>query len=121
MRLRIATVPGSFSVCRLDPSADIPPWPRGAFISITRTTDELSIVCESAGIPNDVRAEHEWHCFRVEGPIPFETTGVAAALVSPLAAEKISVFLVATYDTDYLLVNDPRAASVLRAAGHDVV
>jgi hypothetical protein len=58
----------------------------------------------------------------VEGPIPFETTGVAAAIATPLAAAKISVFLVATFDTDYLLVKEDAlegAIAALRASGID--
>ena len=116
----MTTLDGTFAVCRLDPSADLPSWPRGPFVSITRTPDELSIVCDESSVPNDVRAERAWRALRVEGPIPFEVTGVAAAITAPLAAAGISVFLIATFDTDYLLVKGEvfgRAVEVLRASG----
>lgn len=122
-RLRISILPLRLAVARLAPDAPYPPWIRGAFHSVTRTDAELSIVCDDSAVPNDVQAERNWRVVRVEGPIPFEVTGVAAGLVAPLAEARISVFLMATYDTDYLLLKDasfPRALEVLRAAGHEV-
>lgn len=121
--MRILVHPWSLAVCRLDPHAEAPAWARGVFVSITRTPEELSIVCEEANVPGDVRAERDWRAMQVAGPIPFEMTGVAAALTTPLAAAGISVFLIATFDTDYVLVKREaldRAIDALRAAGHDV-
>lgn len=118
--IRMTTFDGRFAVCRLDGDAPLPSWPSGAFVSITRTPDELSIVCEESSVPGDVRAERDWRALRVEGPIPFEVTGVAAGICAPLAAAGISVFLVATFDTDYLLVKAEaygRAVEALRASG----
>lgn len=121
--LRISILPEQLAVCRLPPSAPVPEWVRGAFTSVTRTRDELSVVCDDGAVPAAVQAERGWRVVRVEGPIPFDVTGVAAALVAPLAAARISVFPIATYDTDYLLLKEDsfaRAVDVLRAAGHDV-
>jgi len=123
MKLRLAVLPGDLAVCRLDSDAEWPSWTNGSFVSVTRTSDELSVICDDAAVPSDVRAERGWRAMRVQGPIPFETTGVAAALVSPLAAASISVFLIATFDTDYLLVKEDvlaGAIEVLRTAGHEV-
>ena len=111
------------AVCRLAPDAAVPAWVSGAFTSITRTSEELSIVCDSAAVPADVRAEREWRGLKIEGPIPFEMTGVAAALLAPLAEARISIFLLSTFDTDYLLVKTAtfeRACEVLRGAGYVV-
>jgi uncharacterized protein len=121
MRLRLSTIGGTFAVCRLPPDAAEPAWVRGAFTSITRTPDELSIVCVADAVPADVQAEEGWRLLRIEGPIPFEVSGVAAALIAPLAAAEISVFLIATYDTDYLLLKEDvfeKATTILREAGH---
>lgn len=123
MRLRLEVFPQSLAVARLSPEASVPPWIRGRFTSVTRTADELSIVCDAEAVPADVRAERAWRALRVAGPIAFETTGVAAALIAPLAAAEISVFLIATFDTDYLLLKAERfeeALAILRQAGHDV-
>ncbi|HEX7150344.1 MAG TPA: ACT domain-containing protein [Thermoanaerobaculia bacterium] len=122
-QLRITILPLKLAVSRLDPRSPLPHWATGEFVSLTRTKDELSVVCDDAAVPPGVHAERDWGCFRVEGPIPFEVTGVASALTAPLAAAGISVFLIATYDTDYLLVKSEafdRATLALRGAGHDV-
>lgn len=123
MRLRISTLPSRLAVCRLAPDAAVPSWVRGSFTSVTRTPDELSVVCEDGAVPEDVQAERGWRALKVEGPIPFEVTGVAAALVAPLAEARISVFLLATFDTDYLLLKEEvlgAAVAILRDRGHDI-
>lgn len=121
--LRISILPERLAVCRLAPDAPEPSWAQGAFTSVTRTRDELSVICDDDAVPEDVRAERGWRALKVEGPIPFEVTGVAAALVSPLAEARISVFLTATFDTDYLLLKEEvfeRAVAILRGAGHGI-
>ena len=121
--MRLSTLVAPVAVCRLAPDAAIPAWVRGAFTSITRTADELSIVCDDDAVPPDVQAERGWRASKLEGPIPFEMTGVASALLAPLARAEISVFLISTYDTDYLLLRAEtfaRALEVLRGAGYEV-
>lgn len=122
-QLRLSTLPSRVAVCRLAPDAPIPPWIRGAFICIARTAEELSIVCDDDAVPQDVRAERDWRALKLEGPIPFEMTGVAASLLAPLAEARISVFLISTFDTDYLLLKNDvfgRATAVLRTAGYEI-
>ena len=123
MNLHIRILPNELAVCRLAPEAPLPSWVRGAFTSVTRTRHELSIVCNDDAVPPAINAERNWRAFMVEGPIPFEMTGVAAALIAPLAGAHISVFLIATFDTDYLMVKSEKfeeASEILRAAGHEV-
>ena len=122
--LRFAVLEGEYSVCRLGAHDAIPAWAQsGDFFSITCTPQEVSIVCETRNVPADVRAEHGWACLKIEGPIPFELTGVLSACLDPLAAAQIGIFAVSTFDTDYVLVKATsleRAKEVLRAAGHEV-
>lgn len=123
MQFRISLLPGLLAICRLAPDAEVPSWARGTFTSVTRTEDELSVVCDDDAVPDDVRSERGWRALKVLGPIPFEMTGVAAALVAPLAEARISVFLLATFDTDYLLLKEAvlePAMAVLREAGHHI-
>ncbi len=103
--LTLTVLPGRWTVCRLDPQAAVPDWAlSGDFFSITRTTDELSIVCGEVGVPEGVLCERGWAGLKVEGPLAFSLTGVLASLAQPLAEAAISIFVVSTYDTDYLLV-----------------
>jgi hypothetical protein len=111
--LNMTMLPGRFAVCHLGPDDAFPGWARGAFVSITRTAEELSIVCEEAAVPEGVRAEGGWVCLKVLGPIPFETVGVAAAISSALAKAGISVLIVGTFDTDYVLVKEEVRAKTM--------
>lgn len=121
-QLALTLLPDAFAICRLDVNAAIPAWATaGPFFSITRTAEELSLVCLQSLVPDGIRCERDWRCFKLAGPIPFTTVGVLACLVQPVAEAGISVFAVSTFDTDYLLVKEndlERAMAVLRTAGH---
>jgi hypothetical protein len=123
-RLRVARVPGRFAVCRLSPDAEIPPWAQGgSFVSITRTAEELSIICEEARLPPDAMAERDFAAVRVAGTLEPTLVGVLVSLAIPLAAADIPILAIGTYDTDYVLVRCadlPRATDALRGAGHEV-
>ncbi|HET6259921.1 MAG TPA: ACT domain-containing protein, partial [Pseudonocardia sp.] len=72
-------------------------------------------------LPDPGLAGVEWHCLQIEGPFDFDERGVLASVVDPLAHAGVSVFVVATYDTDYLLVTDiDGARRALLAAGHEI-
>jgi len=120
--LTLSVVPGVFAICRLDASAPIPDWAgASSFLSITRTRDELSIVCPQDDVPEQVLSDKGWRCLRVEGPLDLSLIGVLASLTAPLAQAGIGVFAISTYDTDYVLVkakNLERAILVLLEAGH---
>lgn len=123
-KLTLVLLDEILTICRLHRDVPIPDWAlRGNFLSITRTTDELSIVCSQPDLPPDTMHEPDWRCFQVAGPLSFSLTGILAALVQPLAAAQISIFAISTFDTDYLLV---RAEDVSRAivelivAGHTI-
>ena len=122
--LTLAVLPDLFAVCRLAPDAPLPDWATATdFFSLTRTADELSIVCRAAQVPTDVQSERGWRCLKVCGPLDFSLTGVMASLAAPLADARISIFAIATYDTDYLMVKAPnleRAIRALTAAGHKI-
>lgn len=114
MRLKLRLLEDSYAVCRLDPDENVPPGlliPGPEFVSISRTAEELSIVCPEQLVPADAKATVSWRAFKVLGPLDFSLTGVIAALTRPLAEARISVFTVATYDTDYLLVKESDLAA----------
>jgi hypothetical protein len=121
--LRLRAVPGELAVCRLPADAPVPAAVGGALWSVTRTADELSVVCPVADAPPDAEVERGWRALQVAGPLDFALTGVLAAIAVPLAHADVSIFAVSTYDTDYVLVREaalPAAAEALRRAGHDV-
>jgi hypothetical protein len=120
----LTTLPDTFAICRLDANAPVPAWTTtGSFFSITRTAEELSVVCLQSLVPDGIKCERDWRCFQLAGPIPFSTVGVLASLVQPLAQAGVSVFAVSTFDTDYLLVKEAdleRSIEALRMCGHIV-
>ncbi|MDE0863258.1 MAG: ACT domain-containing protein [Rubripirellula sp.] len=127
--LNLEVLPGSYAICRLDCIEAVPEWVQGvapgadAFVSITRTSDELSIVCLDADIPDHVKAERDWRCMRVAGKLDFALVGVIAKLTKHLADATVSVFVVSTFDTDYLLVKEDdwaRAVTALSNGGYSV-
>ena len=113
--LALTLTEGTLAVARLDAGQGIPEWLDWSdpLVSVTRTADELSVVCAEARVPDEVKAERGWRAFRVEGPLDFALTGILARLSGALADANIPVFAVSTYDTDYLLV---RAHDAERAA-----
>src|ERR1700737_102801 len=123
-QLIFIVVDGIVAVCRLEPDAPMPIWATaGDFFSITRTADELSIVCRQGAVPNGILSERAWRCLRVAGTIPFSVVGVLASLTAPLAEAGISVFAISTFDTDCLLVKEKdltAAVDVLRRHGHTI-
>jgi hypothetical protein len=114
---------GEYAVWKLPPDAPAPQLASDGFSSITRTLSELSVVSPAAAVPPDVEAESGWRCLEVAGPLAFELTGVLAGLSAPLASAGIPIFVVSTYDTDYLLVKSrdlDRATTALELSGHRV-
>jgi hypothetical protein len=116
---------GAMAVCRLPPDAPLPEWALAArgFVSLTRTSDELSIVCPETLVPAGVQSESGFGVLKVQGPLSFDATGIIARLATTLAAAGISVLTVATYETDYLLVKEGSlvaSIAALRGAGYRV-
>jgi hypothetical protein len=112
----LIVLPQKFAVCRLSCDISIPTWAtEGDFFSITRTADELSVVCCEDLVPEGTRCERDWRCLRVAGTMPFAVVGVVAGLTAALADAGISVFVVSTFDTDYLLTKRKDCATALDA------
>ncbi len=105
-----------FAVCRLDSSQSIPEWIKNSeFYSITKTEDELSVVCDQNNVPSNIKCEKDWRILKVEGPLDFSLIGILAAISKILAEQGISIFAVSTYDTDYILVKQKDTANAVKA------
>ena len=126
LNLTLSLSADRFAVCRLPAGAAVPGWAvKSAFFSITRSSDELSIVCREEDAPDDpaVKTERGWRAFKIDGPLEFGLTGVLVAVAKPLADAGIPIFALSTYDTDYVLVKDERlqpAITALARADHTV-
>ena len=106
-QLTLSLLQDTFSICRLHQDAPIPDWALGGSLySITRTREELSVVCSHTQVPTGVRCDKGWRCLTVEGTLDLSLTGILTSLTTPLAHAEISVFVLSTYDTDYVMVKD---------------
>ena len=123
--LTLSTVEGFYAIAKLPPDAPIPAWATsGALFSITRTPEELSLVVAEGSLPEETDASRNWRVLKVHGPFAFNEVGVVAALANPLARLGVGIFVISTFDTDYLLVQRedlPVAVEALEHAGHRVL
>ena len=124
--LTLEVLNGNYAIHRLPPSSSIPVWALTAtgFSSITRTSDELSIVCEGVITDmEDVRQDADWACLKLIGTFAFDLTGILSSVLNPLRDAEIGIFAISTFDTDYVLVkleHLERAVVTLENAGHTI-
>jgi len=124
-QLKFRWLPRPYAIVHLAPDAAVPDWAtKGEFTSITRTADELSIVCPTENLPAHVHSPHRWICLKLEGPFPFSQTGVLLSFIEPLSSQGIPIFAISTYNTDYVLIQEEWAGAALNAlqqAGHELL
>ncbi len=121
--MKLKKLPYNLTVCKVSDINDINLDVEFYFIG--RTDEEISLVCRTEDAP-DVTIEHEdgWRGFRVEGVLDFSLIGILSRLSSVLAENNIGVFVISTYNTDYILVkkeNFDRAIDVLLSAGYTII
>lgn len=125
LTLKFRQLPKACALVRLAADAAVPPWAtRGDFTSSTRTADELCIVCPAENLPAGVSSQTRWVCLKLEGPYPVSATGIIVSFVEPLSDHGIPIFVISTYDTDYVLIQEEIAAlalELLRSAGHQLL
>jgi hypothetical protein len=93
-------------------------------MAMVRTADEFSVVCDERNVPGHIKMEKGWRILKVQGPLEFSQVGVLAAIAMPLAKVGVSIFVLSTFDTDYILVKEPSlllAIDALQNAGHTIV
>ena len=122
---RLSILNGHMSVCRLNPGFGVPDWAiKGGFCSVTRTEDELSVVCPEGFVPEGVRCEGGWRALKLEGPFEFSQVGVLSSVATPLAEAGVGIFAGSTFDTDYVLVKEEQlgsAVGALRERSHEIL
>jgi hypothetical protein len=123
--LKLIILAQRLAVCRLDVNAPIPGWAGGeSFLSISRTRDELSVICEEHLVPPGAQASRGWRGFKIVGPLDLDLVGILVSVAVPLAQSNVGILPVGTYETDYILVRDRQlndAIKALRFAGFDLV
>jgi len=120
--MKLIPLPDVYAVCKLTQAVPAPT--NAAFWNLSITPDEISLVCAESQIPAQAQSvEHGWKALQVAGTLDFGMVGVIAAISAVLAAAKISIFVVSTYNTDYILVKETAleaAISQLQSAGYEI-
>lgn len=123
--LTFSATKGLFAIVKLSHDAIIPDWANaGAFSSATRTAEELSLVIAETSVPAELEASRGWRMLKVQGPFAFTEIGIVAALANPLARIGVGIFVLSTFDTDYLFVQQEEIALAVEAlehAGHRIL
>ena len=114
-KLSLSIIPEKLGICHLEKNKKIPEralneW----FLSISRTNDELSIVCREEIIPANIKVEKTRKGIKVIGTLDFSLTGILSSLATPLAKAKISIFAISTFNTDYILVKEEKLESAMK-------
>lgn len=124
-KLNLRIVPGRYGVARLPAGADVPDWFNGpGFAGFVRADDEVTVICAEDRIPDTAEVERGWACLRSVGPFPFEAAGIVSALIAPISAAGIGVFVLCTFDGEHILVPSASLEQVqglLAEAGHRFV
>lgn len=123
-KIRLQLLDGKYAISRLDSSEAIPAWADGeGFVSISRSDDELSVVCHEDRVPQGLQSEHDWICLKFVGPFDLYETGIIHSVVQPLSEGGIGVFLVSAYNGEHLLIKSDdlmHAQMLLQNVGHAV-
>jgi len=122
MKLQLNILENHFTIHRFPTNHEIPNQVYGSqFYSISKTDEELSIVCNSTTQVNSEKSDTDWSCIKVEGPLDFSLTGILAKISTVLAKAEISIFAISTFDTDYILLKSeklPFAKKALLKSGY---
>jgi len=120
--MKLKKLPYTLTVCKMETVEQIDL--NDGFYFIGRTDEELSLVCRTESTPaNTTAREDGWRGFRIEGTLDFSLIGILSPIAAILAENKIGIFAVSTYNTDYVLVkeeNFDKAMTALGAAGYEI-
>ncbi len=123
--LQCMLVDDRFTVSRLNASDPIPEWAtRGPYFFITRTPEELAVACPEGQVPAGVKSQRGYLCLKIVGPILLAESGVLISLIGPLSERGIPIYVVSSYDTDYILFLEEywgMALKAIREAGHELL
>lgn len=121
MQIELTIIDGSYSIHRLSSDARIPAAVlKEPFFAVLRSGAELSLVCAASVDIDGEKSSSGWACLEVVGPLDLGMTGIIAEISTILSAAKLPVFVVSSFDTDYVLVRGDKlgnAVAALRAGG----
>lgn len=127
MNLDFTILKDTYAIYRFGKDSSVPDWiDNSDFYSLTRTQDELSIVCKQVDITleDKIMIDKHWRILKINGPLDLSLIGIIANISDLFKRNKISIFPISTYDTDYILIKNPnldKAITVLKNKGHKIL
>jgi hypothetical protein len=117
MIMDLVVLANTYSIYRFSKDEAIPEWVYSSgFYSITSTKDELSVVALQNGLlAEKVVVNKDWRIIKIAGPLDFSIIGVIAGISNILKDHKISIFIISTFDTDYILVKENMLEAGIKA------
>lgn len=121
--MRLKVIQNEMAVCKLEDLSNVDYSDEIFFVS--KTDEEISLVCSMECIPQNAKEyDEKWRAFRIEGVLDFSLIGILAKISTILAENKIGIFAISTFNTDYILTkseNFKSAIAVLGQAGYDII
>ena len=115
-QLTFILIDGVFSLCRLAPEDAIPSWALSSgFYTISKTDDELSVVCESQYVPAFIKQDGNWRLLKIAAILDLFLTGITAKFSTALGNAGVNLCVIATYQTDYILVKQEKLQTAITA------
>ncbi len=118
-QLTFIILPGEYALCSLEPEEVIPDWAiTSSFYTISKTVDELSVVCEAVLVPSAIKADKGWRLLKIAAVLDLSLTGITAKFSTALANADVNLCVIATYDTDYIMVKEEKLSYAISALKH---
>jgi uncharacterized protein len=121
--LTLRQLPKRYALIQLPADAPLPTWPRGRFMAVLHSSDEVTVVAEEWSVPDGLAKKGLLCCLEIVGPFGLDSVGIVAAATRPIAEAQISLFVYSTWSTDFILLAEhdlDRAKAALASAGHAV-
>lgn len=119
-KLKIKLLQGTYAVCQIEDTENfLSYFDEKDFFSVTKTEDEISVVMLQDKISSDVKAEKDWRILKVEGTLDFSLIGILAKISDILAKNQISIFVISTFNTDYILVKEEKVEKAILVLSED--
>jgi len=110
--LVLSVLSETFTIHKLSLDTSIPEGLlKNNFYSVSKTENELSLVCAQIIEVQSLQSSKGWKCIKVKGPLDLNLTGILAGISDILTRGNISIFAISTFDTDYILVRSQNLSS----------
>ena len=121
--MKLKVINKDFSICQIKDLSEVDFSDEFCFIG--KTDEEISLVCDTNNLPSNILSRDDnWKAFRIEGVLDFSLIGILSKISSLLAEKNIGIFVISTYNTDYILIkkeNFSKAIKLLKDNDYQII